>query len=91
MPGHKSLRTLAVGLALLMSLVQGAAIAHEGHKAECNETALNALAADIQAMEEGEAKNAAAREMDAAKVAMGKQDFDACVERIHKATEAIEQ
>ena len=35
------------------------ALGHEGHHAECNETAVNALKADIQAMGEGEAKTTA--------------------------------
>jgi hypothetical protein len=41
----------------------GFAIAHEAHKAECNETAMNASKADIQAMDDGEAKTKAMKEM----------------------------
>jgi len=42
------------------------AVGHEGHHAECNETAINALKADIQAMGEGEAKTTATKEMELA-------------------------
>ena len=36
-------------------------VAHEGHKMECNETSVNAMKADIQAMPTGEAKTTAMR------------------------------
>jgi hypothetical protein len=42
------------------------ALGHEEHHAECNETTINALKADIQAMGEGEARTTATKEMEAA-------------------------
>jgi hypothetical protein len=42
------------------------ALGHEAHHAECSDTAINALKADIQAMGEGEAKTTATKEMEAA-------------------------
>jgi hypothetical protein len=36
-------------------------LGHEGHHAECTDTAINALKADIQAMGEGEAKTTASK------------------------------
>ena len=42
------------------------AVAHEGHHVECNQTAINALKADIQAMGEGEATTTATKEVEAA-------------------------
>ena len=46
-PSHRLL--LFAGFAALPLTL---ALAHEGHHAECNETAINALKADIQAMGE---------------------------------------
>ena len=39
--------------------------------AECSDTAINAVKADIQAMEEGEAKTTATKEMEAAQQMFG--------------------
>ncbi len=51
---NTSLRLLL--LAGLLELPLTSALGHEGHHAECNETAVNALKADIQATGEGEAQ-----------------------------------
>jgi hypothetical protein len=67
------------------------AIAHEEHKMECNETAMNAMNADIQAMADGDAKTKAMEEMEMANVMMGKEDTDGCMAHMHKAMEAIEE
>jgi hypothetical protein len=85
------MKGFAVSLAVLASALQSAAVAHEGHKTECNETALNALAADIQAMEDGEAKSTAAREVETAMGTMAERDVEACLEHMHKAMEAMEE
>ena len=65
--------------------------AHEEHHAECNETAINALKADIQAMQEGEAKTTATKEMNLAQEMMAKNDGEACKSHIHSAMEATEK
>ena len=67
------------------------ALAHEGHQAECNETTINALKADIQAMGEGEARTTATKEMEAAKQMMAKNDMEGCKSHIHSAMEATEK
>ena len=67
------------------------ALAHEGHHVECNETAINALKADIQAMGAGEAKTTATKEMEAALQMMAKNDIEACKSHIHSAIEATEK
>jgi glycerol-3-phosphate dehydrogenase len=69
----------------------GFAIAHEAHKAECNETAMNASKADIQAMDDGEAKTKAMKEMQMAEEMMAKKDMKACESHLHSAMEAIEE
>ena len=51
------------------------ALGHGGHHAECNETAVNALKADIQAMGESEAKATATKELDEAQEMMAKNDM----------------
>ena len=67
------------------------ALGHEGHHAECNETAVNALKADIQAMGEGEAKATATKELEAAQQMMAKNDMEGCKSHIHSAMEATEK
>jgi hypothetical protein len=56
-----------------MEAVMLRSLAVEGHHAECNETAINALKADIQAMNESEAKTTATKEMEAAQEMMAKK------------------
>jgi len=67
------------------------ALGHEGHYAECNQTAINALKADIQAMGEGEARTAATKELEAAQQMMAKNDMEGCKRHIHRAMEATEK
>ena len=86
---HTSLRLLLVAAAGLQ-LTFGA-LGHEAHHAECNVTAINALKADIQAMEEGEAKTIATKEMEAALRMMAKNDTEACKSHIHCAMEVTEK
>jgi hypothetical protein len=74
-----------VGLPLTLAL------AHEGHHAECNETVINALKADIQAMGEGEPRTTAIKEVEAAQQMMAKNDTEACKSHIHSAMEATEK
>jgi hypothetical protein len=56
----------------LVGLPLTLALGHEAHHAECNDTTINALKADIQAMGEGEAKTKATKEMAAAQQLMAK-------------------
>ena len=67
------------------------AVAHEGHHVECNQTAINALKADIQAMGEGEARTTATKELEAAQQMMAKNDIEGCKSHIHSAMEATEK
>ena len=67
------------------------AIAHEGHKMECNETSINAMNADIQAMNDGEAKTTAMKEMQMAEDMMAKKDMKGCMTHMHDAMEATEK
>ena len=52
-----------LGLTALASAPLTFAVAHEGTQMECNETGLNAMNADIQSMNDGEAKTTAMKEM----------------------------
>jgi hypothetical protein len=67
------------------------AVGHEGHHVECNETAINALKADIQAMGNGEARTTASKEVEAAQQMMAKNDIEGCKSHIHSAMEATEK
>ena len=67
------------------------ALGHEAHHAECNETAVNALKADIQAMGEGQAKAKATKELEEAQQMMAKNDVEGCKSHIHSAIEATEK
>ena len=67
------------------------ALGHEGHHVECNETAINAVKADIQAMGEGEARATATKEVEAAQQMMAKNDMEGYKSHIHSAMEATEK
>ena len=67
------------------------ALGHEAHHAECNETTINALKADIQAMSDGEAKTTATKEMEVAQQMMAKNDMEGCKSHVHSAMEATEK
>ena len=67
------------------------ALGHEGHHVECNETAVNAMKADIQAMGEGEARTTASKEVQAAQQMMANNDIEGCKSHIHRAMEATEK
>ena len=78
-----------VALATCASVPLTSAVAHEEH--QCNETAINAMNADIQAMGDGEAKTTALKEMAMAEDMMAKKDMEACMAHMHNAMEALEK
>jgi hypothetical protein len=80
-----------LGLAAFASASPTFAIAHEGHQMECTETSVNAMNADIQSMNDGEAKTTAMSEMKMAEEMMGKKDMQACMTHMHNAMEATEK
>ena len=67
------------------------ALGHEGHHVECNDAAINALKADIQAMGAGEARTTASKEVEVAQQMMAKNDIEGCKNHIHSAMEATEK
>lgn len=67
------------------------AVAHEGMKMECNEAGMNAMNADIQSMNDGEAKTTAMKEMTMAEEMMAKKDMKACATHMQNAMEATEK
>jgi hypothetical protein len=81
--------TLALAAAASASLTF--AVAHEGHEMECNETSMNAMHADIQSMNDGEAKTTAMKEMQMAEAMMAKKDKQGCMAHMHNAMEATEK
>jgi len=88
------LRSISLRLVLLTAvfgLPLPLALGHEGHQAECSETTINALKADIQAMGESEARTTASKEVEAAQQMMAKNDMEACKNHIHSAMEATEK
>jgi carbamoylphosphate synthase large subunit len=82
---------VAFGLTALVSTPLAIAAAHEGHKMECNETNINAMNADIQAMKDGEDKTTAMKAMQMAQDMMAKQDMKGCMAHMHDAMEATEK
>jgi hypothetical protein len=84
-------------LLFALALVAGACVplvsadAHEGQKVDCNETSMNALRADIQAMDDGEAKTAATKEMQMAQDMMANKDMKGCEAHMHSVMDAMEQ
>jgi len=88
------LRNISLRLILwsaLVGLPLSLALGHEGHQVQCNETAINVLKADIQAMGEGEARTTASKEVEAAQQMMAKNDIEGCKTHIHSAMEATEK
>ena len=59
---------LAVSVSIQLDLVT----AHEGHQMECSEMGMNALTADIQAMDDGDGKTTAMNELEMAQQMMAK-------------------
>jgi hypothetical protein len=91
---HRRLRNTSLGLLVLVGfagLPLTLAFGHEGHHAECTETAINALKADIQAMSQGESRSTATKEVEAAQQMMAKNDVEGCKSHIHSAMEATEK
>ena len=84
-------RLLTLGLAGFACSPLTFAVAHEEHQMECNETSINAMNADIQAMNDGETKTTAMNEMKMAEEMMANRDTKACVTHMHNAMEAIEK
>ena len=85
------LRNISLTLILMVGFAGVRALGHEAHQAECNDTAINAVKADIQAMDEGEAKTTAGKELEAAQQSMAKNDTEGCKNHIHSAMEATER
>ena len=67
------------------------AVAHEAHRMECSETAMNAMNADLQSMDDGDAKISAMKEMEMAEEMMAKKDMKACAKHMQNAMEAMEE
>ena len=82
---------LVFGTLVLTGAPVSFAIAHEAHQMECDETGMNAMHADIQSMEDGEAKTTAMKEMKMAEEMMAKKDMKACATHMHNAMEATEK
>ena len=82
---------LVLGVLTFAGVPLISAVAHEEHKMECNETSMNAMHGDIQAMPDGKAKTKATQEMQMAEEMMAKKDTDGCVTHLHKAMEAMEE
>ena len=82
---------IVFGALALASFPASFAVAHEEHQMECNETGMNAMHADIQSMNEGEAKATAMKEMKMAEDMMAKKDMKACAAHMHNAMEATEK
>jgi hypothetical protein len=81
----------ALVLAMWTSVPLTAAIAHEDHKMECTETSINAMNADIQSMDDGDAKTTATKEMQMAEDMMAGKDMKGCEAHMHNAMEAMEK
>jgi hypothetical protein len=83
--------TIAVLALLVFASPRNPAIAHEGHQTECKKTSMQAIKADIQAMNDGEAKTLAMKEMKMADEMMDKKDMNACKTHLHNAMDAMDK
>jgi hypothetical protein len=80
-----------LSLTALGSAPLDVAFAHGDEKMECTEASMNAMTADVQAMNDGDAKTTAMKEMQVAKDMMAKKDMEACMSHMHNAMEATEK
>jgi len=85
------LSNVVFGTLVLASAALSLAVAQDGHQMECNETGMKAMQAHIQAMNDGEAKTTAMKEMQMAQQMMAKHDMEACVTHMHNAMAATEK
>ena len=67
------------------------AIAHEGHQIECKKISMQLIKTDIQAMNDGEAKTIAMKELKMAEDMMDKKDMNACKTHMHNAMDAMDK
>jgi hypothetical protein len=67
------------------------AIAHEGHQIECKKISMQLIKTDIQAMNDGEAKTIAMKELKMAQDMMDKKDMNACKTHMHNAMDAMDK
>jgi hypothetical protein len=85
---------LAFGMSTLIALAGVPVVpvgAHEGHQMECNETNLNAISADIQAIQDENVKTTAIKELEMAKDMMAEKNMKSCEAHLHNAMEAMEK
>ena len=80
-----------LALLVVASAPRDLAIAHEGHQMECKKISMQAIKADIQAMNDGEAKTVAMKEMKMAEEMMDKKDVNACKTHMHNAMDAMDK
>ena len=83
--------TIAVLALLVFASLRNLAVAHEGHQMECKKTSMQAIKADIQAMNDGEAKTLAMKEMKMADEMMDRKDMNACKTHLHNAMDAMDK
>jgi hypothetical protein len=80
-----------LALFVFASVPRNLAIAHEGHQMECKKTSMQAIKADIQAMNDREAKTTAMKEIKIAEEMMDKKDMNACKTHMHNAMDAMDK
>jgi hypothetical protein len=80
-----------LGVLVFASAPRNPAIAHEEHQMECKKISMQAIKADIQAMNDGEAKTMAMKEMKMAEEMMDKKDMNACKTHLHNAMDAMDK
>ncbi len=80
-----------LGLTVLAGVPLSSAVSHEGRKIKCRESSVNGILADIQAMNDGEAKTTAMKEVQMAQDMMARKDINGCVSHMHNAMEAMEK
>ncbi len=85
------LASAALGFIAFASIPSILAFAHEAHRMECKKVNIQAMNADIQAMNDGETKTSAMKEMEIAEEMMAKQDMKACATHMRNAMEVMEK
>jgi len=88
---HSVCSKLARSALFSVALTATGVHAHEGHQMKCEAASIQSMKMDVQAMNDGQAKTTAVKEIKLAEDMMNKKDVHACTTHLGNAMEAMEK
>lgn len=88
---HIVFSKLVSGTLFFVAFTLTGALAHERHQMKCKAASIQSMKMDLQAMNDGQAKTRAMKEINLAEDLMGKKDVKGCTDHLGKAMEAMEK